>query len=79
MQIHSLTESGVVVNPGDLEPIGLTTGELLGIPITVLYDRGTTFVKSAIMSSRISDPYVEINVGDALTQILLMGTWCHSL
>ena len=73
MQIHSLTENGVAVNPGDVEPIGLATGELLGIPITVLYDRGTTFVKSAIMGSRISDPYIEINVGDALTHNVTNG------
>ena len=65
VQTYSLAENGVAVNLGNVEPIGLVTGELLGVPVTVLYDHGSTFVKSEIMNSRISDPYIEINAGDA--------------
>ena len=73
VQTLSLIESGFSVSPGDVDPIGLATGELLGVPVTVLYDRGSTFVKSEIMNSRISDPYIEINVGDALTHNVTDG------
>ena len=38
-----------------------------------MYDRGSTFVKSEIMNSRISDPYIEINFGDALTYNVANG------
>jgi NADH-quinone oxidoreductase subunit G len=39
--------------------------ELTLVPITLLYDRGTTFTRSLLMHPRVPLPYVEINSADA--------------
>ena len=65
VQTYTSAESGASVNSGEVEPFGVVAGELLGIPVTVLYDHGSTFVQSEIMSSRVSDPYIELNADDA--------------
>jgi NADH-quinone oxidoreductase subunit G len=46
--------------PAQPEPGGLTL-----VPITVLYDRGTTFIRSLVMHPRLPLPYVELNAADA--------------
>jgi anaerobic selenocysteine-containing dehydrogenase len=65
VQLPSGTErgEGISVNP-------VVRGErahdsLVAVPITLLYDRGTTFVCSHLMHPRIPGPYVEINAADA--------------
>ena len=40
-------------------------GELIAVPISVLYDHGTTFKPSELMHTRIPDAYVDINAEDA--------------
>jgi NADH-quinone oxidoreductase subunit G len=68
VQVPSGAERGETVAAGtlrvaahdDAAPNGLTL-----VPITVLYDRGTTFVRSLVMHPRLPLPYVELNAADA--------------
>ena len=52
--------AGTVVTPAHAEPNGLTL-----VPTTVLYDRGTTLVRSLVLHPRLPMPYVELNAADA--------------
>lgn len=38
---------------------------LVAVPTTLLYDRGTTFIRSDVMRPRVPKPYIEINSADA--------------
>ena len=38
---------------------------LVAVPTTLLYDRGTTFIRSYVMHPRIPTPYIELNSADA--------------
>ncbi len=49
----------------DIEPAQSPVGELIAIPISVLYDHGTTFKPSDLMHTHIPDAYVDLNVEDA--------------
>ncbi|MEK9164073.1 MAG: molybdopterin-dependent oxidoreductase, partial [Chloroflexota bacterium] len=40
-------------------------GKLVAVPITLLYDRGTTFFRTEMMRPRMPLPFVEINSADA--------------
>ena len=66
VQVPSGAERGEAVaagkpaTPAHAEPNGLTL-----VPTTLLYDRGTTFVRSLVMHPRLPRPYVELNVADA--------------
>jgi NADH-quinone oxidoreductase subunit G len=68
VQVPSGAERGQAVaagtphvgTPARPEPGGLTL-----VPTTVLYDRGTTFVRSLVMHPRLPLPHVELNAADA--------------
>jgi NADH-quinone oxidoreductase subunit G len=66
VQVPSAAERGEAVAAGKLAAPPPTEGNgLTLIPITVLYDRGTTFVRSLVMHPRVPEPYVELNALDA--------------
>ena len=65
VQTPTLAEMGHVLKLGDVQSPSVASGDLLAVPVTLLYDRGSTFGRSEIMHSRLSDPYIELNVADA--------------
>jgi NADH-quinone oxidoreductase subunit G len=55
-----------VTNPSHVaNPSHAVTGDLVAVPTTLLYDRGTTFIRSDVMRPRIPKSYIEINSADA--------------
>ena len=56
----NVSAAGSVATPAHADPQGLTL-----VPISMLYDRGTTFVRSLVMHPRLPLPYVELNAADA--------------
>ena len=66
VQTPTLVEMGHVPQLKDVQPPPpLASGDLLAVPVTLLYDRGSTLVRSEIMHPRLPDPYIELNVADA--------------
>ncbi len=65
VQTPTLAEMGHVLKLGDVQSPSVASGDLLAVPVTLLYDRGSTLVRSEIMHSRLPDPYIELNVADA--------------
>jgi NADH-quinone oxidoreductase subunit G len=67
VQVPSGAELGQPVAAGKLDPTGaLAPQDLTLVPTTVLFDRGTTFVRSLLMHPRLPLPYVELNTADAV-------------
>jgi len=66
VQLKSGAERGEAVStrPISNSPISNSQGLTL-VPVSVLYDRGTTFARSLLMHPRVPLPYVEINSADA--------------
>ena len=68
VQLPSGAERGEAVAAGTLR-VGGSEGAsgdgLTLVPTSVLYDRGTTFVRSLVMHPRLPLPYVELNAADA--------------
>jgi NADH-quinone oxidoreductase subunit G len=66
VQVPSAAERGQPVSPGTLSaPLPLEGEGLTLVPTTVLYNRGTTFVRSLLMHPRMPQPHVELNAADA--------------
>ncbi len=72
VQLPSGAERGQAVAAGTIQPrttvapaVAAAVSGLTLVPTTVLYDRGTTFVRSLVMQPRLPQPYVDINAADA--------------
>jgi NADH-quinone oxidoreductase subunit G len=66
IHLASGAERGEAVAAGSIQPgAHAETGGLTLVPTTVLYDRGTVFVRSMVMASHIPHPYLELNAADA--------------
>jgi NADH-quinone oxidoreductase subunit G len=66
VQLASGAERGEAVAAGSIQPgAHAETNGLTLVPTTVLYDRGTVFVRSLVMAPRIPHPYLEFNAADA--------------
>jgi NADH-quinone oxidoreductase subunit G len=66
VQVPSAAERGETVTAAKLSAPHPPAGEgLTLVPTTVLYDRGTTFIRSRVMHPRLPQPYVELNALDA--------------
>ncbi len=65
VQTPTLAETGHFLQLGDVQSPPVESGDLLAVPVTLLYDRGSTLVRSEILHPRLPDPYVELNVADA--------------
>jgi NADH-quinone oxidoreductase subunit G len=66
VQVPSAAERGETVAAGKLDaPRPTAANGLTLVPTTVLYNRGTTFVRSQVMHPRLPQPYVELNAADA--------------
>jgi NADH-quinone oxidoreductase subunit G len=68
VQVPSGVELGQAVATGTLRVAAPAPAEAEGltlVPTTLLYDRGTTFVRSLVMHPRLPQPYVELNSADA--------------
>lgn len=64
-QTPTLIERGQAVAAVAVADSSAPQGELQAVPIAVLYDRSTTFGRSAVMGSHIPAAYVELNAADA--------------
>lgn len=66
VQLKSGAERGEAVSTRPISNPPITNnGNLTLVPVSVLYDRGTTFARSLLMHPRVPLPYVEINSADA--------------
>jgi anaerobic selenocysteine-containing dehydrogenase len=66
VQLKSGAERGEAVATHQISNHPVTNnGNLTLVPVSVLYDRGTTFAHSLLMHPRVPLPYVEINSADA--------------
>jgi NADH-quinone oxidoreductase subunit G len=65
LQYPTLAEQGYPTKLGEVHPAGAPAGGLIAVPTTILYDRGTTLVRSSIIHPRLPDPYVELHNKDA--------------
>ncbi|HCU97827.1 MAG TPA: NADH dehydrogenase (quinone) subunit G [Chloroflexi bacterium] len=65
VQTKTLAELGDDIEFSTVNPLGWTSGDLLGVPITLSYDRGSLFYRSEIMHSRVPEPYVKLSKVDA--------------
>ncbi|MDA0698606.1 MAG: molybdopterin-dependent oxidoreductase, partial [Chloroflexi bacterium] len=65
VQTPTLIERGQPVAAAAVADSSAPQAELQAVPIAVLYDRSTTFVRSAVMGSHIPAAYVELNAADA--------------
>jgi NADH-quinone oxidoreductase subunit G len=65
VQLPSGAERGLAVTTHEVKTHEPKSAGLTLVPITVLYDRGTTFVRSLLMHPRLPLPYVELNSADA--------------
>ena len=50
---------------GDVHPPAVASGDLLAVPVTLLYDRGSAIARSEIMHPRLPEAYIELNMADA--------------
>ena len=67
VQLPSGVERGLSAAAGKLDPAGaLESNGLTLVPTTLLFDRGTVFVRSLVMHPRLPHPYVELNTADAV-------------
>lgn len=66
-QLTTAAGRGEPMSPGWIqpEPAPAPEGGLLGVPITRLYDRGETVIRSRLLETRIPKPYVALNPDDA--------------
>lgn len=65
IQYPTLAEQGDTIDLAAVEPSAPYTGDLIAVPTTVLYDRGTTLISSSVMHSRLPEPNVQLNAADA--------------
>ncbi|MFQ5407072.1 MAG: NADH-quinone oxidoreductase subunit NuoG [Anaerolineales bacterium] len=65
VQYPTTAEQGEELTVGEVQPVKAPTGKLMAVPITVLYDHGTTFAPSKLMEPRRAAAYVELNAVDA--------------
>ncbi|MBI4314474.1 MAG: molybdopterin-dependent oxidoreductase, partial [Chloroflexi bacterium] len=65
VQYPSAADRGEPVAVAEVASVAHRVGGLVAAPITVLYDRGTTFIRSYVMHPRIPRPYIVINPADA--------------
>ncbi len=65
MQVSSAADRGEAVNVSAVSSSPRSFEGLMAVPTTLLYDRGTTFGRSALMHPRIPPPYIELNTADA--------------
>ncbi|MCC6188121.1 MAG: NADH-quinone oxidoreductase subunit NuoG [Anaerolineales bacterium] len=66
VQVPSAAERGADITAGKLAaPPPPARNGLTLVPVTVLYDRSTTFVRSQVMHPYVPRPYVELNTADA--------------
>jgi NADH-quinone oxidoreductase subunit G len=65
VQLKSGAERGEKVAASKVETHTPKRDGLTLVPMTVLYDRGATFVRSLVMHPRLPLPYVELNSADA--------------
>jgi len=65
VQYPTEAEQGHPLELSDVQPAGETTGTLIAVPTTLLYDLGTTLVRSLIMHKRLPEPHAEFNKDDA--------------
>jgi NADH-quinone oxidoreductase subunit G len=67
VQLAPAAQGGQPVSLGWSEPpvIDIPEGMLLAVPITRLYDRGTTVMPSTLLHKRIPQPYIALNSQDA--------------
>ena len=62
------------VRPVDAPPAPKPArGELMVVPVRLLYDRGTTFYKTRMVHRRVPEPYVALSVADAAQMGLREG------
>lgn len=59
----ALTAEDVVINGSDAP--AAPKAALLGVPVSVLYDHGTTMTASAVLAPRLAQPFVALSVDDA--------------
>jgi NADH-quinone oxidoreductase subunit G len=64
-QVKSGAERGEPVSAHEVKVHEPRLDGLTLVPTTLLYDRGTTFVRSLLMHPRLPQPYVELNSADA--------------
>ncbi|HEX7975403.1 MAG TPA: molybdopterin-dependent oxidoreductase, partial [Anaerolineales bacterium] len=76
VQLAPGVESGADVALSWAQPPALTmpADGLLAVPVTRLYDRGTTLLPSELLHQRIPQPYVALNPADAAAQKILNGS-----
>lgn len=70
VQLAPLAQQGQPVSLGWAKPVELSVPEagsegLLGVPVTVLYDRGTTLLPSELLHPRMPAPYIRLHSEDA--------------
>ncbi|MEY3151294.1 MAG: NADH-quinone oxidoreductase chain, partial [Chloroflexota bacterium] len=65
VQTPTLIERGQAVAALAVAAAAAPPEGLRAVPVAVLYDRSTTFVRSAVMGAHIPAPYVELNAVDA--------------
>jgi anaerobic selenocysteine-containing dehydrogenase len=65
VQLRSGAERGEAVTLARAPTAAPAPAGLMAVPTTLLYDRGTTFVRSTRLHPRIPQPYIELNSADA--------------
>jgi len=70
VQLAPLAQQGQPVSLGWAQPVEMSISEagsegLLGVPVTVLYDRGNTLLPSELLHPRMPAPYVRLHPEDA--------------
>lgn len=70
VQLAPLAQQGQPVSLGWAQPVEMNISEagsegLLGVPVTVLYDRGNTLLPSELLHPRMPAPYVRLHPEDA--------------
>ncbi len=65
VQTPTAAERGEAVSARPVDVPATPTANLILVPVSVLYDRGTTFGRSVLMHPRLPLPHVELNAADA--------------
>ena len=65
VQTPTRAEMGHDLPRGDVHPPAVASGDLLAVPVTLLYDRGSAIARSEIMHPRLPEAYIELNMADA--------------
>ncbi|HWQ83813.1 MAG TPA: molybdopterin dinucleotide binding domain-containing protein, partial [Anaerolineales bacterium] len=78
VQLAPLAQTGQPISLGWVKPKELdlgvgSSGGLVGVPVTLLYDRGTTLLPSDLLHQRMPAPYVCLHPEDARNLRLKQG------